>query len=414
MQAMLAQAGYPVRLISLLSPAQYWRWRSGNVCQRLWLRLLSKLVGPAVISLRSLAWPRHSVIIANTNLLFAPLLLSLLAKCRRHKVVFVLYDLYPDALEVAAVSRSNSLPHRLLGALLRRTRSNANATVHLGDFLQAHAGHRYGKARRQRVIDVASPEPTPAVPPAHARTAPAPTATPTDTAEAGALPQQPPPPLLIRYGGQLGHMHCPVLTATATATAARTFGENVRFDFFASGPGVAEATPILAAAGIHMRMPAQERGWKQSLRRYHLALVALSPGGATVCFPSKTYGMLAAGLPLIAICPHWSDLAALIRRYGVGFVVSNSPFSAVIDADGTRHGLPEGAALDMRAPDYLTRVLELREQDAVENDFSALISRLLAEPSLIAEARSHAAASAADAFSQATMLERWQALIQKL
>lgn len=394
--AMLKRAGFPAQVTHLFTPVQYRRWRNGTIFARLWLRLLSKLLGPLLLCLRSVFWPRGSVIIVNTNLLFAPLGLCLVGALRGHKVVYLLYDLYPDAFEVLAGRHGPSLLRNALAVLTRQTLRRAAATVYLGDFLQAHIEQRYGRPRLGVVIDVAAPDPELL-----------------QTALARQTTRSL-PPLRLRYGGQLGHMHCPLLTAAAVVAVATRFGPEVEVNFFASGPGVAQAAPLLREAGIAIVPLAQEVDWKASLLTYDFALAALSPGGATVCFPSKTYGMLAAGLPIIAICPHWSDLAGVIRKYGVGFVVSNSPYDAVVDARGVRHGLPEGPALDLRAADYLQEVLRLRPQEAVNADMTALVSRLLADPLLAHQARANALEAAQTDISMDAMAERWVALVRAL
>jgi len=109
-------------------------------------------------------------------------------------------------------------------------------------------------------------------------------------------------------------------------------------------------------------------------------LVALTPAGMRVCLPSKTHSMMAAGLAIIAICPARSDLAALVRDTGAGWVVDNTE----------RNAAETGRA------------------------FAELARELAAQPELVREARRRARHAAEATYGHIEIGRRWSEFVGKL
>ena len=84
----------------------------------------------------------------------------------------------------------------------------------------------------------------------------------------------------------------------------------------------------MSGTDVKIRTAIDSEIWRKDIRNFHVGLVSLSPGGASVCLPSKTYSMMAGGLSIIGICPEWSDLANLIKEMDAGWVVNNSIYSS--------------------------------------------------------------------------------------
>ena len=58
-----------------------------------------------------------------------------------------------------------------------------------------------------------------------------------------------------------------------------------------------------------------------SLACADVGLVSLMPGQAGLSEPSKTFGILAAGVPVIAVVPPQSEIVRIIREYDCGIIV---------------------------------------------------------------------------------------------
>ena|SRR5690554_8187959 len=55
-----------------------------------------------------------------------------------------------------------------------------------------------------------------------------------------------------------------------------------------------------------------------SIASAHLGVVTLNEETAHLSVPSKTYNLLAAGVPLLSISPHKSEMSNLIQQYQNG------------------------------------------------------------------------------------------------
>jgi hypothetical protein len=99
-----------------------------------------------------------------------------------------------------------------------------------------------------------------------------------------------------------------------------------------------------------------------------------------VCLPSKTHAMMAAGLAIIAICPAGSDLAALVRDTGAGWVVDNTE----------------------------------RSEAETGRVFAELARELVAQPELVREARRRARHAAETTYGHIEIGRRWGEFVGKL
>jgi hypothetical protein len=82
---------------------------------------------------------------------------------------------------------------------------------------------------------------------------------------------------------------------------------------------------------VRFESPVVADVWRSHILKYDVGIVTLSPGGATVCLPSKVYAMMGGGLAIIEIFPAWSDLAKVVVENNAGWVINNSPCEAEND-----------------------------------------------------------------------------------
>lgn len=369
----LRHGGHDVDEWVLLSGDAY---RHGSL-QRGWrkvpLRLRMYLQYPVWLAWKALQSPRGSILIVTSNPFFAPLLAALIGRVKGLRVIHLLYDLFPDALIVAGSLRVYSWPARILGTGQRWTQRHVCALVALGAFLRRYAEGAYGPARTGAVVDIS----------ADARQFPKQLRKTPDNG-----------PLFLHYGGQLGHMHDAesLIAAVREVVNVPELRESYRFDLRLSGACAARATEVLHPLGVPARPAIPAIQWRELIDDFHIGLVSLSPGGATVCLPSKTYAMMAGGLAIIAICPVWSDLASLVRDNGAGWVIDN--------------------AGDTKPPEPGTRPSN-RQPDAVVAEFVDLLKQLKRQPQRVETAR-HAAFEAMRArYGLDALSRRWGALLEE-
>ena len=349
------------------------RWRRG------WLRCQMYLGYPLFLGWRALRAPRGSTFVVTSNTFYAPLLVAWLGRGRQLRVVHLLYDLFPDALVVAGKIGWEHWRMRAMAALARRTQRSCAGTVYLGHFLRRHAESQWGPAPQAAVIDIS----------ADARDFP------------DDQPLTPPLPLTVHYGGQLGHMHDAesLIHAVRHLLTVDQMREKVRFSFFISGSQCARLREALQDPAVEIRPTVPNESWRSLARHFPLGLVTLTPGGAAVCLPSKTYAMMAAGMAIIAICPVWSDLGRLVLDHDIGWVVSNSP--------STEAPVPG-------SPGYWERLNARRPTHAVASDFTDLLRRLLLCPQEIQDKRARARRVMSTAFGFESLRRRWTDFLHSL
>jgi len=71
---------------------------------------------------------------------------------------------------------------------------------------------------------------------------------------------------------------------------------------------------------------------RKTLTACHAGLVSLHEGLEGMAVPSKIYGIMAAGIPVIALVPDESEIAYIIREEGCGIVVNQNEKNGLIDA----------------------------------------------------------------------------------
>lgn len=297
--------GFTVEIVSGISTAEY---RSAKTP---WQRLMLRWRMYGTYAFRIIAACRRTpdaVRIVTTNPFYAPWLAAL-ASNKRGRVIMLLFDLFPDALEVSASGRK-PLFHRVLAFVTRSAFRRCDGVVFLGDRLRTHAEKRYGQAREGVVIPVGA-----------------------DTSVFDNRPPVPHPsgaPLSILYCGQMGFMHD---TATIAEYINQGVPAGVHFHFHASGRAYAdlkrECQARLNDPQIDWQGPLPGQNWKAALQEAHVGLVTLTRGAENVSMPSKTYSAMAAGQAILAIAPADSDLAQLVRETDCGWVVEPGDTAAL-------------------------------------------------------------------------------------
>lgn len=343
------------------------------------LRLRMYVVYPLLLVAATFRARRGDTFVVTSNTFFAPAMVALLVGWRGIQVVHLLYDLYPDAIEVAGRMQTGGIASRLVGVVTRLSQHQSTGTVYLGDFLRDYAERRWGETRRPGVIPIA-----------------------TDVRLYEAAPQPPPSfsPLALHYGGQLGLMHDADALLESLLLLARdgALGTTVTFDGLLSGSRAAAFEAALRGTpGVFVGGTLPSDAWRRHVERAHVGVVTLSPGGATVCLPSKTYAMMAAGLAIIAICPSWSDLARLVEDCGAGWVINNSPFQWPL-ADGN----------------YVSACRARRPTAEVAADFRDTVLRLVGEPLQVEQRRQNARVAICSRFSPEQIAEQWASYLRSL
>lgn len=272
-------------------------WRSRGATGR----IADDLVFTLGSALSGWAGPRSDVTLVTTSPATLPLAALGLWRLRREPYVYLMYDVYPDIAVASGFIRRTSWSVRGFAALQRLMSRQAAAVIVLGDCMAEELVKRYDVARdKVHVV----PNWWSPVYLGHARTRPT-----------GA-------PLTLTYAGNLGHAQ---EFSTLLDALPGLLGD-VHVEFIGEGERRADLEARVQREG-HGRASFLPYLSEEDLASHlhtatDVALVTLNAEVSGLAVPSKTYNLLAAGLPLLAVMSEHGEIARMIRRSGCGVVVS--------------------------------------------------------------------------------------------
>lgn len=275
--------------------------------------------------------PKPDLVVAMTDppLLLAPVLAA--GAMRGFRTVYWVQDLYPQLAAKLGVMREGGFAYGLFSAIGRRLNRGADAVVALGPQMARAMVDAGARPERTAVVhnwsDASAVRPVP----------------PEDNpflAEHGLLGK-----FVVLYSGNAGRAH----TFEAVSEAMRRLRDEagVVFVFIGGGPKLGEiraAAERDALPNVRFMdyLPRAELAF--SLSAASAALVTESPDVVGMLVPSKTYGILASGRPLIFVGAPESDVASVVRDADCGLVVSPDDPQGLVDAILALRDDPQRAA----------------------------------------------------------------------
>ncbi|MGI5829931.1 MAG: sugar transferase [Bradymonadia bacterium] len=321
----LKKDGCNAQMCTAFSPESWRRLFSKGASARLAARALSfglYPLGALAKALKSSACTftgparRKSVLIVSTNPFFLPHFLLLTRALHRSSVIALMYDMYPDALEVAGKSHPlfTKLWTKTNKALLKR----ADAVVYLGDEMRKAAESRYAVNPLTAII---------------------PTGAKIDEFRAtrSVLDKE----LISFFGdkcvfsyvGNFGLMHDSSTLLEAIPAFLENHREDAVFVFASTGPETEKLKIALQNdESIRFLGPLEDDAWVELIQRSHVSLVSLKIAARHTSVPSKVYSALAGGNVILSISPKDSDLAQLIETEDCGIRVEPGDVAACVEA----------------------------------------------------------------------------------
>jgi glycosyltransferase involved in cell wall biosynthesis len=255
--------------------------------------------------------------------LSTPPLVAALGLLLRARLVYWVMDVYPDvAVRLGALDERGAIA-RALRVLSRTLVTRADAVVALDEVMRQRLIAAGAEPSRVEVIDnwVDGDAVRPLAPrdnPLRRRLGI------TDT-------------FTVSYSGNMGLGHD---FETVTEAMALLRDEPIHWLFIGDGPRRAELEARVRASGARATfLPYRERDeLPVSLTAADASLVTLADGLGGLLVPSKLYGILAAGLPVIYVGPPEGRVAAVVEGERVGVTARNG------DAAGLARGVRQIAA----------------------------------------------------------------------
>jgi len=375
----LQAAGYQTEDIFLINEDSYRRKAKVLGPKKIWLRIQMYMLYPFLLMYKAFTCKKESIFIITSNTFYAPILTHFILKVRGIKVIHLLYDLYPDALEIAGTIKYSAFWTNKMGALMRLSQRRCEATVYLGEYLRVHAENRWGKPRISKVIDISTD-----------------LSLYQENFESHLADEK----LIIHYGGQLGYLHDAVSIIESVKFICQSdIAPLIDFNFYVSGAQATFLEDSLKGYPVKIISAIPSDQWRKDINAFHIGLVSLSPGGASVCLPSKTYGMMAGGLAILAICPEWSDLSLLVKSLDAGWVINNSIYQKKEDMFGDR---------------YIFKIQEKRSALEIAARFYDTLKSILNDKKCLSDKRQNSYHGVRSKFNIESLSEKWDGLIKEV
>lgn len=280
-------------------------------------RLANYLTFVVASGWKLLCLPAPDCLVVTSAPPFSLALAWFLRAVRRVRFVFVAEDLYPEIAVASGILRPDSLPARLASWLFGRWMRRAAAIIVLGEHMKGRLLASHPRLDPARVVPIDNWH---------------------DGKRLFPLAPKPGEQVCVQYSGNFGEGHDFVTLVNALEQVKAD--TRLRFQFVGGGrrrPWLeAEVkTRELANCSFHDYVP--EADLNASLNAADVCLVTVARGFEGLLVPSKIYGVMAVGKPVLYYGALEGDVPVLVKRHDIGWVVAQG------DADGLARALREAA-----------------------------------------------------------------------
>lgn len=263
-------------------------------------------------SWKLLRLPKHDILMALTTPPLIGLIAVFIGRLRGMRVVALVQDLYPDVAISLGSLRKRSLAKRFLDYLSRLTLRRSDRIVVLGECMRERVVAKIGEGAASRVDVIHNWADGADVKPLNGEE------------NSFSAEQNLKDKFVLLFSGNLGRVNefSTVLNA-ALLLRDRT---DILFLFIGEGAKASEIENFSQAHSLeNIRMlPYQPRETlRYSLAAGNASLVTLAEGLAGLSVPSKTYGILAAGRPIIFVGDTQSSTARIVQDNNCGAIVTS-------------------------------------------------------------------------------------------
>ena len=166
---------------------------------------------------------------------------------------------------------------------------------------------------------------------------------------------------VVQYSGNMGLWNDMVTIGRAAAHGI----EGVKFLFIGGGMRKKELLDTLPDENINnMKFLPFQPGYRlcEALSACHASIVSLRAGLEGMAVPSKIYGILASGVPVIALVPEKSEIAYIVREENCGYVVDPGDVDGLINA-----------IIELKSDEQLRQKMGINGRKAFEQKYTTKI-----------------------------------------
>jgi glycosyltransferase involved in cell wall biosynthesis len=306
--AISADGGYNVASATPPPAVQMYRVRTSQFSRGRVGRLVSYLSFYFSAALRGLTLPRPDLVVTLTTPPLLSLLGTLFKTLRGSRHFIWEMDVYPDVAIDLDYFKAGGIIDRVTGFLADYSRNRANGIIALGECMKERLIDRGVDPTRIFVAD--------------------------NWADSAAI--QPmarsgdPTQLVLLYSGNLGLAHD--LDTLTSAILELKHDDRFRFLFVGNGGRHPELRSFVTAHNLHsveVRPYVERAGLGESLSAGDIGLVTQRDICCGSVVPSKVYGLLAAGRPILFIGPRQATPAHILHQFNCGWHVDCGDVSAL-------------------------------------------------------------------------------------
>lgn len=299
--AISADGGYAISAAGDPPPVEIHRVKALPFVRGKVGRVLSYLSFFLSAAVRGLTLPKPDLVLTLTTPPLLSLLGTLISTLRGSRHFIWEMDVYPDVAIDLNYFKAGGLADRLTGLLADLSRRRADGIIALGECMKQRLVRRGLDPRRISVAD--------------------------NWADAEAIQPLPrpgdPDQLVLLYSGNLGLAH----DLDTLTESMRQLRDDSRFHFLFVGSGgrrqeLASFCQTHSLSSVELRPYVQRDSLSESLSAGDIGLVTQREACCGSVVPSKVYGIMAAGRPILFIGPRDATPARIVERFSCGWHVN--------------------------------------------------------------------------------------------
>jgi glycosyltransferase involved in cell wall biosynthesis len=286
-----------------------------------WGRMLNQFTFAASAFSYLLRHDRSLPVLVNTNPPFLALICSALRKLQGRTYIYLVLDIYPDTISTAGLISKTGFISRLWKSANRVMFKNASRIIPIGRHMRHILAEEYpsSTANKLTLIPIWSDDRLLSMAP----DVPNPFQDKWGTAGR----------FVVLYAGNMGRFH-DLKTILDAATRLQNQPE-ILFIFVGEGYQKAEMQALVKSRSLdncRFHSYVERSELKNLYACADVGLVTLQAGQEGLSVPSKTFGYLAAGLPILAVLSDKSEIAHIVREFNCGQVITPGDEAGLAEA----------------------------------------------------------------------------------
>lgn len=252
---------------------------------------------------------RGDTILAVTNPPSVPILAAILSFILRVPYSLVVHDVYPDIMVACGLASRKSLSFKALNWASKLVLQRAESIFCIGRDMLEHLTRARGTGTNDgiRVIPLWADS---------QQIQPSPREGNRLLLDLGLMEK-----FVVLYAGNMGYPHD--IETLAAAIKKLQSDKEIHFVFIGSGPKQLLLDRLITSGvrSVTVLPPRPRSEQNEFLNACDVAILSLMPGMLGLAVPSRTYNLMAAGKPIIALVSEPSEVARVVREEEIGWVI---------------------------------------------------------------------------------------------